>query len=290
MSPKKLIAAIALGTQMINPVSAGDDIGGLYMMDDESLPGFLYLAPTGRYYLGANMVVGTLMVINFDSTGTWRSEKGEICIEPSIAPYHVFAATVDHGKSDLPPNVVGVFVEKLDGVDNKATTFFSVGAEFPGRRTDTDDWPDDMRYHHNSNMSYQFVIKPDDTQGYLRVTYENFDYVYSFPLNPKYNAYQVINSEQIGFDSTSSKVINAIILDYPKEEITSMDKIPSCGSLNKKYKRLPPEVSKAQKKEYMKNMVENIDPQKTIADGVTYTRIPLRFLKTIPAPQEKFGE
>ena len=286
MSPKKLLATIALGTLMINPVYAADGSVGIYHMDDGSFSAFLYLAPTGRYYLGARIVIGTLGVINFNSTGAWRGKKGEICIEPSIAPYQVFAAK-DRGKSDLPPNVVKVIVETLDA---KATTFFSVGAEFPGRRTDNDPWPDDRRFRHQSNMSYQFVVKPHDAQGYLRVAYEDFDYVYSFPLNPKYNVYRVINGEQVGFDSTSMKVINAMILDYPLEEATSLDKIPSCGSLNKKYKRLPPEVSKAQKKEYMKNMVENIDPQKKIEDGVTYTRIPLRFLKAMPAPQEKFEE
>jgi len=284
MPSKKLIATIALGSLMTNPVYA-DEIGGLYIMNDGRLATILYLAPTGRYYLGAGMGVVNFMV-NFSSTGTWRSEKGEICIEPSIAPYHVFAATVDHDKSDLPPNAVEVFVEQLEGVGNKATTFFSVGAEFPGRHADNVQWPDD-----DSNMSYQFVIKPDDAQGYLRVTYEGFDYVYGFPLKQKYNAYRVINSEQFGFDSVTSKLFNNLaILEPPKEEISSLDMIPSCGPLNKKYKRFPPEVSKAQMEEYMKNMVKNIDPQQRIEDGVTYTRIPLQLLKTIPVPQQESEE
>jgi hypothetical protein len=283
MSFKKLIASIALGTLMINTVSADDDVGGIYRMDDEGLNGILYLAPTGRYYLGATMLIGSLAALDFSSTGTWRSEKKEICIEPLIAPYRVFAATVAHGKPDLPPDAVGVFVEELEGVGNEATTFFSVGAKFPGRRVGGDDT-------YGGDQSYLFAIKPDDTQGYLRITYEDSDYVYDFPLNPKYNAYRVVNSGQIGFDSTSSKVVNAMILEFSREEITSLDKMPSCGPLNKKLKRLPPEVSDAEKKEYMKNMVENVDPQKITKDGVTYTRIPLRFLETMPASQEGLEE
>jgi hypothetical protein len=282
MSFKKLIASLALGALIVNPVSADENIAGIYNMDDRDRGNYaiLYLAPTGRYYLGGTIVIGTLAALNFNSTGTWRSEKREICIEELIAPYRVFAATVAHGNSDLPPDVVSVFVRELK---NKATTFFSVGAEFPGRRVDAP-WSDNT---YGGDSSYLFAIKPDDTQGYLRITYENSDYVYDFPLNPKYNAYRVVNSGQIGLDSTSSKGINAWILELPEEEITSLDKIPSCGPLNKKFERLPPEVGKAEQKKYMKNMVENLDPQKITKDGVTYTRIPLRFLETIPASQQE---
>jgi len=288
MPPKKLIATIALGSLVTNPVYA-EDIGGLYRMNDDGLATILYLAPTGRYYLGAGMGVVNF-VVNFSSTGTWRSVKGEICIEPSYAPYHVFAATVKRDEPELPPNAVDVFVEELNGVDNKATTYFFAGAEFPDLRDDSGQWSDDLRFHRSIDMSFPFLAKPTDTHGYLMITYEDSVYAYSFPLNPKFNAYRVINSGQVGLGSETLELINALILELPEKEASSQDITPSCGPLNKKYERLPREVGKAKMKEYMKNMVNNIDPQKIIEDGVTYTRIPLQFLKTLPAPQQESEE
>jgi hypothetical protein len=236
------------------------------------------------------MVLGTIAVIDFNSTSAWRSEKGKIRIGPSLAPYHVFAAAVNHGKSDLPPDTVEILVAKPHGVNNKAITFLSVGAEFPDRHIGIEQWPDDMISHHASNMTYRFVIEPDDTQGYLMVIYEGSGYVHGFSIDWKYNTYRVVNSGQYSLDSVSAKFINSITLELPDEEMTSLDKIPSCGSLNKKFKKLPHKVDKTVKKEHMKNMVENIDPQQIIEDGITYTRVPLRFPKTISAPQQQFSE
>jgi hypothetical protein len=302
MFPQNSLVAIALVTLMAHLVHADGGLSGLYTMKDRNreLGAYLYLAPTGRYYFRGLMVVGggagRGSGVYFDSTGAWRGKKGEICLEPTIAPYHVFAATVGQdklvtpsGELAPPSGAVRVFVEALkSNHDNeeRAATFFSVGNEFPGRRADSDLSSDEMRFSiGNIDMGYQFVIKPGDSQGYLRFIYNAVGFAYAFPLDPKYNAYQVIRTDQIGYDGGTSKFINPYILELPAlDEKTSPDKIPACGRLNKKFtkQQRPPEMSQAQEKEFLEIFVENTDPQHMVKDGVTHARIPLRFLKTVP--------